>query len=142
MTRRVLPFAALIFFVLAGCGGDSDAPQEPLAPPPVNPALAVHAQGELLLNVERGGSESIDPRALGGPAAAAVPCGRLVLLLSWRAQGKKSLEFTQRTEGGETKLLDGHEGVASVTGCALIEAKNRGGDAVVAELRYVIAESR
>lgn len=131
----------LLVLIAAACGGD-EKPREPLAPPPVSPNLIVHGQGNLALEVGSNATQSIDPATLASAAGSTAPCGKLVILVSWRTEDNKSLLFTSKVESGDVKVGEGADGVASISGCGIIGAKNDGGGSVTGELRYVVAETR
>jgi hypothetical protein len=142
--RASAAFSCLLLLVLLaiGCGGDEEATLQPLAPPPVSPNLAVHGQGQILLEVGPNGRHVIDMQALDREAGASTPCSGLILLFSWRTEGDRSLEFVQTMPDNDVKVQEGQEGVASVTGCSPVEARNKGGSVVKGELKYVLATSR
>lgn len=137
--RLVLPFAVALALA---CGGGEAPVREPLAPPPVSPNLIVHGQGKIEISVAGKATQGIDPATLAKEAGSTAPCSKLVILISWRTEDKKALQFTSRVQQGDVKVGEGPEGVASLSGCGVIGAKNESSGAVTGELRYVVAETR
>jgi len=134
----------LVFILVTACnGGGEDGPLQPLGPPPVNPNLAVLDQGRLDIEIPGDGLVGLAPSRMAPQAGITVPCERLVFLFSWRTEDKKSIEFINVTQGkDEVQIGKGNEGVASVGGCAVVNAHNGGKDTLKVEVRYVIAETR
>lgn len=131
----------LLTALALGCGGSEKAPREPLAPPPVSPALTVHVQGSFALEIAASASQHIDPRALASQAGVTPDCSKAVVLLSWRTAGSRAVKVVATTDRGEVTAGDGSEGVTSIPGCETIRIQNDGNNAVTGEARYVLAQN-
>jgi hypothetical protein len=134
-----LPFVLLL---AAACGGDDEKRLEPLGPPPVNPSLTVVGQGTIDLDIGPNASQGIDPTALLKSAGETTPCGRLVVLFTYRIDSSKdSVQVVTRVQTADVKVAEGVEGGASVPGCGAIAVQNDTDSAITGRLRYVLADT-
>lgn len=138
LTRLAVP---LLTALAVACGGSEKMPREPLAPPPVSPALTVHGQGAISLDIAASSSQQVDPRALAGDAGVTPDCSKTVLLLSWRTTDSRAIKVMATTARGEVTAGEGSEGVTSIPGCDTIRIQNDGNQAVKGEARYVLAQN-
>jgi len=148
---RFLPAFALIFFAMlwsVACGGDDDeGHREPLAPPPVSPNLTVLHQGSFSLNVSPDGIYFPGPQEIDGLPMFPDDCASLVLLFSYRTDGKKELKvkglsINNPSSNQYTDIVQGSEGSASVPACQQVGFLNDGSGAVSGEVKYVVARTR